>query len=199
MPAGAKTVFANSKLRVFITRRTSATGGAIYYACLRRTGRRVRLGRSQTVDYTYRLDRFTVAGQLLAYQRTRSGLGRGEQPSRSILVRDLRSGRRVRQLPIGEFRASAFSEAEAGDGVRDLELSSRADVAWIVQNPFGRQVPAPNINISSRIIEVYKAPRDQGLTLLDQGDTIAKTSLRRSGCMITWVNANVIRAAEICS
>lgn len=197
-PAGAKTVFTNSKLRVFITRRTSATGGAIYYACFRETGRTVRLGRSQTFDYTYTLDRFTVAGQLLAYQRTRSGLGRGEQPSRLIVVRDLRSGRRVRELSTGQIRGSAFSESAPGDGVRDLELTSRADVAWIVQNPFGRQVPQPNTNISSRITEVYRAPRNQGLTLLDQGDTIAKASLRRNGCTIIWVNADDTRTAEIC-
>ena len=176
-------------------------GGAVrgrYVACRRSTGRSVLLGRKYPGDDFQVLSRFRITGSRIAFQTERSGLGRSPDTLRRIDVRDLRSGRLLRRLPAGEVRGAAFIEYEAGDGVRDLELSEHADLAWVVQNPFGLTPPQPNVNTSSRITEVYVAPRIGQMTLLDQGDDIGDTSLRRSGCTIRWTRAGMLRSARIC-
>ncbi len=106
--------------------------------------------------------------------------------------------RLLRRLPTGEVRAAAFIEYEAGDGVRDLELSEHGDLAWVVQNPVGRTPPQLNLGTPSRITEVYFAPRIGRMTLLDQGDDIGDSSLRRSGCTVRWTRVGMLRSARMC-
>lgn len=171
-----------------------------YYLCARTTGAKRRLSRLRAPnDTSFTLDHFRISGRFLAYERARSESdGRDSTPTRAIVVRDSRTGALVRQLSAGQSRGFAFAEPLSGDGVSDIELSSKGDLAWIVRNPGGRAVPEPNVNTSSRITEVYGAPRTGSLVLLAQSDAIKKRSLRRRGCTVAWTNNAAQESASIC-
>lgn len=194
----SRTITANEHVRVFVKRRPSAKAGR-YYGCSRQSGRKTLLSQEPSGESFYGVGRFRVAGTLVAYERVKiTGISRSSNAERRIFVRDLRTARIVRRLDPGEFRGAAFAEPEPKDGVRDLVLSSKGDVAWIVQNPFAVTPPEPNVNTSSRSTEVYAAPRGESPTLLDQGDAVTQTSLTRTGCLIFWRNGTADRSASVC-
>jgi hypothetical protein len=194
----SRTIASSSGARVFIKTQPRATVGR-YYGCLRRTGRKTVLNQGSAQQFAYALQRFRLAGDLVAYElsRFREG-GSSTQPDRTIVVRDLSTGRQIRRVAAAVTRGAAFAEPVEGDGVRDLVLTSEGDLAWIVQNPFAIAPPEPNVNTSSRSTEVYVAPRTTAPRLLDQGDGINQTSLTRERCTVSWTNARSRRTARVC-
>lgn len=194
----SRTVVANEYARIFVKQEPSPKAGR-YYGCHRRSGRKTLLSQEPSGDIVYSVGRFRLAGALAAYERVKStGISRGAHPERQIFVRDLVTARISRRLQTGEVRGAAFAEPEPKDGVRDLVVSWKGDVAWIVHNPFALRPPEPNVNRSSRTTEVYVAPRGEAPRLLDQGDGIADTSLTRSGCAISWVRDGARRQDTLC-
>ena len=172
---------------------------ASYVGCVRRSGRRTRLGPTLDADGTLHLvDRFRVAGSLVAYQRTDAGLGRSPLWAGRIVVRDLIARGTPRRLTAGAVRGMAYAEQQPGDGVRDLVLDAAGDLAWIIQNPYALLDPPPGNYRDTRSVEVYLARRDGAPVLLDQGAAIVPTSLSRKRCTISWTHGAVRRTARLC-
>jgi hypothetical protein len=193
----SRTLASNSSVRVF-SHRHAGTVTRVYYACLRRTGRKTRLGPRTMPDSFEVPKRFRLAGHVLAYTSVRATLGGPSDSEQRILVHDLARRRVLRRLPAGEIRGAANIDPDGHDGVRDLVVDSKGDVAWIVQNPNALPNPPPGTFTSTRTTEVYAAARKDIPRLLDQGDDIGQTSLARTGCTITWAHASSLRSARLC-
>lgn len=194
---GSRTIAANAKVRLFAKRPANGAGWK-YYACLRSSGRTTKLGPRDRGDVIYVVSRFRIAGTHVAYQRTRVALGSGSLWSGHIVVRDLARKLPVRWLDPAPFRGAAYLDPDPKDGLRDLTVDAAGDVAWIVQNPTALPPPPPGDYSDTRTTEVYVARRDQAPMLLDQGDTIAATSMTRTGCAISWMHDALRRNATLC-
>ena len=200
----ASATLANSQsVRVFIKRRHApARVRGNTYICDRESGRRTLVAataaRRGALIFA---SRFRINGKRVAYAEGRLGaddLSRASVPRRRILVRNARSGRVVRTLDAAAVRGCAFCEPQPDDGVRDLELTRAGDLAWIIQNPFAIAPPQPNVNTSSRSVEVYVAPAGQAPRSVDLGDDIRPT-MRRRGCSVSWLHGAAARSARICT
>ena len=91
----------------------------------------------------------------------------------TLWVRDLRSGRRTKQLERGQF------------GVSDPKLEGNGSVAWIEPSSARLRIPA----------SVWAADR-LGARRLDRGD-IDETSLRIDGSTLFWRKDGVLRSATL--
>lgn len=170
-----------------------------YVGCVRRDGRRTRLGPTYDDDGTFHaVSLFRVAGTLVAYQRTDADLGRSPFWAGRILVRDLTARGAPRRLTAGAVRGVAYAEEQPGDGVRDLVLDTAGDLAWIIQNPYALPNPPPGNYRNTRSAEVYLARRDGPPILLDQGAAIIHKSLTRNACTVFWTHGDTRRTARLC-
>lgn len=182
-------------VRVFISPGKRGRAGD-YYVCDRSVGRSLLLSRQYVGVALYRLSRVRFAGHLIAYQRSVIEADSPEaDPLLTVVVRDIRTGRQQRSLPAAEARTQVTVEYDARDEVRDLVLTSRGDIAWIVQN--SRAFPPPVS--STRASEVYVAPRDARTpTLVDQGDGIVQTSLSSARCVVRWTKDGAVHRSRLC-
>lgn len=200
----ASATLANSQsVRVFIKRRHApARVRGNTYICDRRAGHKTLVAGTAARRGAFILaSRFRINGRLVAYAEERlrvDDLSRTSVPRRRILVRDARSGSVVRALDAAAVRGCAFCEPEPDDGVHDLELTRAGDLAWIVQNPVAVAPPKPNVNTSSRSVEVYVAPAGHAPQSVDLGDDIRPT-MRRRGCFVSWLHGAAVRIARICT
>ena len=200
----ASATLANSQsVRVFIKRRHApARVRGNTYICDRPSGRRTLVAGSAARRGAFIFaTRFRINGRLVAYAEGRlraDDLSRTSVPRQRIMVRNARSGGVVRALAAAAIRGCAFCEPEPDDGVRDLELTRAGDLAWIVQNPFAIAPPEPNVNTSSRSVEVYVAPAGHAPRSVDLGDDIRAT-MRRRGCFVSWLHGAAVRTARICT
>lgn len=174
--AGSETVVRNAAARVFERR-------GRFYLCDRRTGRKRFIGpRAKDLD-NERLNRFRLAGGMLAYERF-YGAFRSD-PSYEIYVRDVASGRVTRRIEGAPIQAPR-QEPQAKDGIRDLVVNRNGDVGWIVQNPY----------TSGPRLEVRKSDSG-GDALLDSGDGISSTSLTLEDDVLRWRNAGEAKSAPL--
>lgn len=158
-----------------------------FYGCLRRTGRRTRLGPPGSDLDQYFLGRFRLRGDVVAF-----ALGRIErvdrdvpQPfSEQIVVRDLGERRRPVRYE-GQDRRGPYVEGKR-PGVSDLVVDRRGRVAWIVRNPYGNPTQ----------VEVYKQD-SHGRALLDSGDGIDRASLQLRDGQLSWTNGGSTRTAPL--
>jgi hypothetical protein len=140
----------------------------VVYACLR-DGRRRLIGAQEedgSGEYIFRLAGSYVAADALTCVR-------GLDCTASLEVRDLRSGRVVRAAQVDDD----------ANGIRDLVLTSKGEVAWIRSNGIVRQVlkldaPGPPV-------------------VLDEGNDIAFYSLARAGTTLYWTRADGPRTGQL--
>lgn len=193
--AAGRTVAVNGDVRVFISPGKPGRAGD-YYVCDRSVGRSLLLSRQYVGVAVYKLNRVRFAGHLIAYQRSVIEADSPEaDPALTVVVRDIRTGRQKRSLPAAEARTQATVEYDPRDEIRDLVLTSRGDLAWIIQN--SRALPSPAS--STRSTEVYVAPRDaRTSTLVDQGDGIVHTSLTSARCVVRWTKDGTVHQARLC-
>lgn len=183
-PSGS--VVANPQVRVI--RRLDRRRVVRYVACARGTGRRIVLGPvGAGAERPYvGVENFTLAGGVLAYEEdVIPSSPRGPSLHR-IVVRDVARGRLIARTVAYERRAEIFTTS-AADGITDIEVTALGRAAWIVRNPYA----------NPPTFEVYSY-NDDGHELLDRGDAIASRSLRRRGCVVSWLNAGDRRNARIC-
>lgn len=200
----ASATLANSQsVRVFINRRQAASSvRGNTYICDRPSGRKSLIAsRTARRGALTAASMFRINGKLVAYVEQRSSVddfSRTSAPRVRILVRNARSGSVVRALDAAAVRGCSFCEPEPGDGVHDLELTRAGHLAWIVQNPSAIAPPVPNVNTSSRSIEVYVAPAGEPPSSVDLGNDIRPT-MRRRGCFVAWMQGSAVRTARICT
>jgi len=136
------------------------------------------LGRG-TEHYEYRLVRF--AGSYLAYVQNIEGV------DDHVGAMNLRTGR------VGNYEEVRPIENAVCPQVDSLVLNSNGAVAWIATNfladGFCETVPGATI-------EVRRRDR-RGLHVVDQGTGIVPTSLRLSGSLLRWVDAEHVRSATL--
>jgi hypothetical protein len=125
--------------------------------------------------------RFALAGVVVAYGETRSGV---DTASAEVIVRRLDSGRTLRSLaaltqPVGP---------ESFQSVDSVVVKSDGAVAWIAV--------ARSINGHGAQAEVDRADR-RGQSRLDSGPGIDSGSLRLRGSALSWHHAGARRTARL--
>jgi hypothetical protein len=168
----AKTLLRASTGRVFRELRWVSGGPSlesawrrVAYGCLYSTNRLVKLGVDDG-DPISRRD-YRLVGPYVAFLRIEAC---GTGGCYTVVVRDLRSGRRTRALPTGF--------------VSDLELKGNGSVAWIERPLVSGEPPT------------VRAADTHGVRQLDSGN-IAEGSLRLNDSTLTWLTGGVARSATL--
>jgi len=173
-PAGAIVIAASPQARVYRL-------GGVVYGCDIRTGRRTGLGSGSLRPGSARVERVALAGIIVAYALTRSGVDTG---SASVSVRRLSDGRELSSEPA----ITGLIPVEAYQSVDSLVVKRDASVAWIatVNSIIGRGSGT----------EVHSLARGR-LALLDSGSAIVPTSLRLHDSKLTWRHGASTRSATL--
>jgi len=150
------------------------------YACLFSTNKRVPLGRNWD-DERIELPRLTEP--YVAYVSIGCGLA-GCSPS--IMVRDLRDGRLLRNHLEPSFETQP--ERTPARNVTSLVLKANGSVAWIVDRLAFMGLP--------HSIDVV-AVDSTGRRVLDSGLDVDPTSLALTGSTLTWRKGGIVRSAML--
>ena len=180
-PTGAKAVTANRHVVVYKRR------GEVY-GCHRRSRRVTKLTPPSRVPDYYTLGTWRLAGTMVAYVATRhiysgSQSRNGPLKHQEVVVRDLRTRTVSRHLAGAEEALASWFD---GDGVRDLAITRRGTLAWIIRNP----------EAQPRTLQLYLADR-RGRQLLDAGDGIDTRSLRLDDTLVRWSHGSEPRSAPV--
>ena len=176
-PAGARTLAADAKARVY------ATGGQVY-GCSRGAQRRFALGGQRSCLGGSLAGPFALMGSRVAYGVERCGVDTGRS---LILVRALDTGRVSVDLPATSSRVGVESYVR----VTAIVLSPSGSVAWITQ--------AGSIVAHRQLTEVHaaRAGGAAGPRVLDAGPGIATRSLSLSGSTVRWRDGGRMRSARL--
>lgn len=154
---------------VYVRKNEERTGlQRIYYGCYGRHRRRLGV-RGCFPDFCD-LEQFRLAGPMVAFAEVYAGRG---DPAFDIHVRNLRTGRVVRDVPAASHGLPDYDVRDFG--VKDLEVTRRGAAAWIIVNPFA-QPTRP---------EVYVADAERRRRV-DAGPEIGLRSLRIEGAVARW-------------
>lgn len=182
--SGSTTVYANSHGRFFTKRARSVVPGrrgyTAFHSCSSRYGKRFRLAESG-FEGEDRYSRFRIRGPFAAYAYHPS-CGACEHNEADVLVQDLRTGRHR------TFVGSTGEDPLDGDSedVTDLELKGNGAVGWI----------AERVRDGATTVQVRVRDRG-GSRLLDEGNGIARTSLRLDGTRLMWRHDGAQRSATL--
>jgi hypothetical protein len=186
-PKGSKTVKQTAKVRVFTTARK---GGSKYFACLRGSGRPVRIAVTSDVDPSVSLDaiqleQLKVAGTSVAAAVSNfEDIGVEGEESWSLLVMDLRRG--------GRSYSASFSTEGRYAGFSHVLLRPDGAAAWIVDG-----TPSVDGNATTfDEIDVLGAT-DERATPVAYAKGIDDKSLAFGGLGVTWTQGGVARSAPI--
>lgn len=173
-PRSAKTLAVTRGARVY-----SFRGGV--YGCADGGSRSYLLAGSSMRPGQPRIGRLALAGAVVAYGQTTSGV---DTASAEVFVRRLDNGRTLRSLaamsqPIGP---------ESFQSVDSIVVKSDGAVAWIAV--------ARSIIRHSAQTEVDRADR-RGRARLDAGSGIASSSLHLAGSSLSWRHGGATRRAGL--
>ncbi|HJS96027.1 MAG TPA: hypothetical protein VJ741_17325 [Solirubrobacteraceae bacterium] len=172
-PAGARTLAANRRVRVYALHQ-------IVYGCSVARGRHFRLGHASRALAEARVGPVAVAGDLAAYGLQSFGV---DTVSASVVVRRLTDGTIVKEL--GATRAVG---AEAFESIGSVAVLANGAVAWIGSEH--------SIVGHRSAIEVHTAGAG-GDRVLDSGPNIVPASLRLHGARLSWVDGGATRHATL--
>jgi hypothetical protein len=196
-PAGAKLLAHDAILRVYETgtqsidvvngrgrfRRSTGT-----FACDTRTGARMTLVGPPIRTFGLRraVDSFVLAGPIVAYIETQSGIDTG---TRSIHVIDVATRRVLREVSgAGGFGDAGFLGYES---ITEIVVDERGALAWISERGRrGFHEVAPTFAVHAA--GVTGPPR-----VLDEGPGIGQTSLSLEGGTLRWWHDGVQRSAPL--
>jgi hypothetical protein len=151
------------------------------YGCSVRTGRQTRLGSAANCIRSQYVARAVVAGSLTAYSDEQCGVDTG---STSVIVRGLRTGRRLSDTPATTLPGRPESFSSLGS----LVLRESGAVAWIVVTN--------SIAAHSAVSEVDRVEGGRQ-TRLDSGAGIVAGSLRLRGSTLSWRHGSATRTATL--
>jgi hypothetical protein len=178
---------ANSQAELYIRPESSSPSGPYHSVeiggCAFAHGREVSIGRPAGFSSQGGggIDEEVLAGHLVAYERVafpgpQSPFG----ATYVVIVRDLRSGRLLREMPNG---APRLGSKQVGAGpTRAIVLRADGGVAWIVEDE-ARRAARP-------VYDVYAADRT-GTRLLASGEDVDPSSLALVGHRLYWLRATV--------
>lgn len=174
-PKGSKTLLSTTRIRVYMyANRTPIL------ACHLRNEREVWIGSRYKDEFDQEqadVRHIRIVGDLIAYE---SYINERSNVVQSVTVKNLRSGKLIWGVPSGQVPGGSDPNDGAGR-VRDLEISSKGNVAFILRPTY---IGAP------AIYEIYKADDSaKGLQRLDAGGDIESGSLAYSGGRIYWTKA----------
>lgn len=187
LPAGARTVVATRGAVVYERHsrraRPPRSGyGGVYYGCLRRRGRPVRLGVHDECYDNTAVDEslLRLAGRFAAFAYATCGLAEGGD------------GVHVYDLATGKLAATSFRNFSV---VVSLVLTQRGVAAWIMK-PLVTSPPAQEINTT----EVRRTTSNGTDRLLDAGNGIDPTSIALSASRLPrvyWLNGGTPRSETL--
>jgi hypothetical protein len=183
-PAGSRLIARGRVTSVYSPAGQGGQVGTGVWACVRGQAAPLRLlGPPAHGAGVRSLGALAIAGTIVAYVETRSGIDSGTS---SIRIVDVASRRLLRTV------SGVASYVDAGiirdDRVRALAVTSEGDFAWIVQRG-ARHKPSD--------LQVYAASRSGRASLLDDSPDIAAESLRLSGRTLSWDHGTGVRTAPL--
>ena len=192
--AGSVTVASNSKIRVFKRRRETRPRGTRVestYACLRSTGKTIRLDRPRGDEgYSYPPPALAVRGTQIAYAIDMVGDPVAGGDSTEVQVRDFGSA------PSRPLRLRQYSDERVGS----VRVSTRGGVTWIACQDDGlyEGTPRPGCVRAGARDSVYKRDSSADHAVeLDHGRSIDPRSLRLQAGTITWTSGGRTRSAPL--
>jgi hypothetical protein len=181
-PAGAKTLAANGRVRVYVS-------GQGVYGCSTARSRTFRLGNVSRSIRESRAGPVAVAGDLAAYGLSRFGV---DTVRAAVVVRRLTDGKQLRQLS-----ATRAVGAEAFVSVGSVVMKANGAVAWIgVEHSIGAGRRS-SIEVHAASAQTGTGTRTGGDRVLDSGPAIRPASLRLHGSRLSWVNGGTARHAAL--
>jgi hypothetical protein len=132
-----------------------------------------------------------LAGSVVAYELyfTSEGVGRWY-----VVVRDLRNGRMLRNVPTGIPLKHQPENAGVGPVV-GLAVKPNGSVAWIAED-FERSTPTTSTSEEARYYDVYASDKS-GTRLLASGLNVSPSSLALAGSTLYWTQGGKPESAVL--
>jgi hypothetical protein len=170
-------VIEDGALVVYRPKIRPGTSGRPVAACLRGSSSRMTLGSGD-------LRLIATAAPVVAY--VVSQLVGVDTSASELVVVDVSHRTIIREERAGHSVDSGFVFSE---GVSDLVVTARGEIAWIERRT-GGAVRAPEATVMA-------APRSGPSVVLDEGTAVAPESLYLSGDTVHWVEGDETRAAPL--
>lgn len=187
LPRRAHTVAQDRMVRVYaLTTKNPANGmieSEMTYACLLRTGKKVKLTEHESGRFPGSVDNITLGGPMVAFTYSTHGIDTGKV---DIVVVNVASRHQLLKLP--EVGGHVDSCIISFTDIEDLVVSDRGSVAWIAATGRGCHV---------KTFQVYTALVGGTPTLVEEGPEIAPESLSLYKHKLTWKEAGQPRSSYL--